>query len=1095
MRDRVATSCRDFARSRSFAFALCIAVAALPAGCGKAPQDPVPTASSDFSLQGEEQQEFRQRVESGAWLVEVREQDIDAHVSIESSGKSEDLRESTPRHGVVYRVVSLEAPGELRVRLRSADHPSWRGTVTVSIARFVRGPTDTPGERELGYTAWDAAGRQHASANPEGWTGAADHLNEAMTHFETAGDDAARAAAAYALANVQYGARDDWAAAIRAAEMAADLFAGLDDETNAHNANSVRGVAEMSLASGMNPVTQRAEQKALFEVADRRLGDAAAYFEAHAMPLRAAFTTNMRGIRALNLGDDDSAATHFAHALTLAEASKDVSGQIHAKINLAWSRRTQGFVAEAAEEYGTLLPLLDPERQTYLYGAVLNNYGFCLITLGEFDRALRLHTEALDLFTRLGQQDERATQLTALGALYFRVGDTHRALETLRAAIAAQESVSDTRGLAGTLRLAGNAASAAGQHDMALEYLRRSLSSEANPRDVLRTRVLIAGELRSTGDFNGADAELAEALKSPVAVVRADATAERARLRLARKDTAGAILDLRAADEAYTRLGLDFSRIDTTASLAQLLLTGKDVAGAERAANDAVAIVQRIRFHSSNPEWRARFLSAQYAPFEARIAVDLAMGGADANAGAWRAFRTADEVRARSLAEQIADGPGTKESDPEVTRLRDALTDQQLRLEARLQAEDADAAGTQALQREIEEIRARLDARRAKVTDEGAGGSHLPESLRKVQDLLPAETVVVAYFVGDSASHAWLLARDQLRHAELPGRARLQRAIDATAELQPGSAAAREADLRLSRMLFGNLLDGITATRALLIPDGPLNGVPFAALPVAGGSDQLLLDRFLIGYAPSLTLALSPPRKTRNSGRRVAVISDPVYAPDDRRLPSLASGGGNLRSPRQVSPNKLTRLPYSALEAKAVIENFGSDAAISLSGFDATPERVEQLASTELSVLHFATHAVARKDSPERSALYLSEYSADGTLRPDSQITANDVMRTGLKAGVVVLSGCATGDGSMLRGEGVLGLTYGFLVNGSGSVIASLWPVEDASTARFMNEFYRAYRKSGNSAEALRTAQQRSRAASGAAAVWSSFVVRANGFP
>ena len=62
----------------------------------------------------------------------------------------------------------------------------------------------------------------------------------------------------------------------------------------------------------------------------------------------------------------------------------------------------------------------------------------------------------------------------------------------------------------------------------------------------------------------------------------------------------------------------------------------------------------------------------------------------------------------------------------------------------------------------------------------------------------------------------------------------------------------------------------------------------------------------------------------------------------------------------------------------------------------------------------------------------------------------------------MVLSGCATGDGRELRGEGVLGLTYGFLANGSHTVVASLWPVEDALTARFMEEFYAAYRSSGS---------------------------------
>ena len=91
--------------------------------------------------------------------------------------------------------------------------------------------------------------------------------------------------------------------------------------------------------------------------------------------------------------------------------------------------------------------------------------------------------------------------------------------------------------------------------------------------------------------------------------------------------------------------------------------------------------------------------------------------------------------------------------------------------------------------------------------------------------------------------------------------------------------------------------------------------------------------------------------------------------------------------------------------------------------------------------------------------------------------------------------GCATGDGGELRGEGVLGLTYGFLANGSRSVVAALWPIEDASTARFMNEFYRAYRASRpRRPNALRTAQLRTRGGH-EHAVWSSFVVRANEFP
>jgi CHAT domain-containing protein len=195
-----------------------------------------------------------------------------------------------------------------------------------------------------------------------------------------------------------------------------------------------------------------------------------------------------------------------------------------------------------------------------------------------------------------------------------------------------------------------------------------------------------------------------------------------------------------------------------------------------------------------------------------------------------------------------------------------------------------------------------------------------------------------------------------------------------------------------------------------------------------------------------------------------------------------------------VDTGGLARLPYSAIEARAVVRAFEGTDVIELAGFNATARRVIELPSQDLEVLHFATHAVTRRDAPEQSALFLSEFAADGSPLAIDRLTADDIARSGLRADVVVLSGCSTGEGSELRGEGVLGLTYGFLANGSQTVVASLWPVEDALTARFMEEFYAAYRTSGRAADALRTAQLRTRG-SADSTVWSSFVVRANGLP
>jgi CHAT domain-containing protein/tetratricopeptide (TPR) repeat protein len=1094
VRDHLAVQHRNKSRHNALQL-VCIAALMCVAACTRSRPDPVPEFTTQLKLEADKQPSVARTLSPGAYLIEVAERDIELLVAIDAAGTHTELQEQAPRHGTVYQVVSLSAPATVRIQVSSADNPTKRGSADVRISRWQRSLDAPPEDRELGFTALAAALARDPKATPDSWARAADKINQAITHFENAGDEAARAKAAYALANLQYVERDDRAAAVRAAEIAADAFDASDDAAGMQNAATLRAAAELELASAMNAGTQGAEQKALYDAADRRLQQAAKYFGEHGLPVRAAYAVNMRGIRALNVGAYEEAGVFFSKAVEMARANEDVAEQAKSLANLAWVHRLRGFISQAAAEYESLLPMVDRERQAYQYGALLANYGFCLIALGDFDRALELHTEALELFTKMGDEDERATELAALGGLYLRVGDTNRALETLRAAIVAQERLSDARGLASTLRVAANASSSVGQHDIALEYLRRSAQIDANPHDVARTRVLIAGELRMLGNTRAAESELSQALASTNALARANALEERARLRQVRRDSAGAVADLREADRQYTQIGFDFSRIDTNTQLSQLLLASGDVAGASATADEAVSIVRRIRVKSANPEWRARFLSAQYSPFEARIAADLASGAPGDVTAVWRGFRTAEEVRARSLADQLAFDPGGTQSrqDSEGDALRARLTSQQLRLESRVQRQDADEAGTLELRRDIEETRAQIDAHRLRQAAVESSETTLPDTLRRVQDKLPPDTVVLAYFVGDARTHAWLMSRKTLRHTLLPGRETIERAIDAAFAIQAGPAEVREAERKLGAMLLADQLDGVTEKRMLVIPDGPLNGVPFAALPVPRAAADLLIDRFVLGYAPSLALAMQSAPHVHAQSTRVAVISDPVYAPDDRRLPALGTGG-NFRGSRQASPNKLTRLPYSALEAKAVVTTFGVKDTIELAGFDATPARVLQLASSNLAVLHFATHAVARKDSPEQSALFLSEYAPDGALIPDSRLTANDITRNGLRADVVVLSGCATGDGGSLRGEGVLGLTYGFLANGSGSVVASLWPVEDASTARLMNEFYRAYRISGRAAESLRTAQLRTRGAAGTQA-WSSFVVRANGFP
>ena len=197
------------------------------------------------------------------------------------------------------------------------------------------------------------------------------------------------------------------------------------------------------------------------------------------------------------------------------------------------------------------------ERQAYQYGVAAQQLRLLPHRAGRLrPGAGAAHRSARRCSRAWATRIERATQLAALGALYFRWATPTRALETLRAAIVAQEKSSDTAPLASTLRVAGNAAATLGQHDLALEYLRRSARIDANQHGVSRTRVLIAGELRTIGDHRAARGGAGRSRSHrTIALVHADALAERARLRLAQKNAAATLADLRAADQRLCGAG------------------------------------------------------------------------------------------------------------------------------------------------------------------------------------------------------------------------------------------------------------------------------------------------------------------------------------------------------------------------------------------------------------------------------------------------------------------------------------------------------------------------------------------------------------
>src|SRR5205085_4697147 len=126
---------------------------------------------------------------------------------------------------------------------------------------------------------------------------------------------------------------------------------------------------------------------------------------------------------------------------------------------------------------------------------------------------------------------------------------------------------------------------------------------------------------------------------------------------------------------------------------------------------------------------------------------------------------------------------------------------------------------------------------------------------------------------------------------------------------------------------------------------------------------------------------------------------------------------------------------------------------------------------TQYAILHFATHGLLDPKRPEHSGLLLSTVNREGQAQ-NGFVGLQDIYGLRAPVDLVVLSACQTALGKDVRGEGLLGLTRGFMYAGASSVMASLWKVDDEATAELMRQAYvNMLQKGMTPAAALRAAQ------------------------
>ena len=717
--------------------------------------------------------------------------------------------------------------------------------------------------------------------------------------------------------------------------------------------------------------------------------------------------------------------------------------------------------------------------------AALSTLAYTYEEMGDGPRALRHWEDASRLFEAAGLQLAVLEMYIKIGTGYL-ASDTRVALEWFEKARAQSEASGNDHLRSWALRFIGVAHLASGDAARGREYLEQSLDVQRSVGDPLfRMRTLVdAGRAyHALGDRARAVACFDEALA------------------LSRREGDRGT----EARALYQLAGVSVAQGDLTRARARI--------------ESALGIADSIRTEAESGDLRVSYLASVHQFHELHMDVLMRLHATRPREGlAARAFEAVERARARALLDSLAESgvdlragvdPVLLEReqvlaaafDDWAARQRDVGEDPARRAEADRLADEY---------RDLEERHSQLQAEIRRRSPHYAGLAQ-PEPLGLAdtqRQVLDPGTVLLEYALGDERSYVWAVSHRDYTSVVLPPRAEIEqlaarvyerltaRSVAARAGGAPGDVERADIEYwqeaaRLSELLIGPVADRLAGKRILVVADGLLQYIPFAALPVPAPRPEptpLLVEHEIVNLPSASVLALLR-RETANRVRpakTVAVLADPVFEPDDPRLrarrraggttsgrPELAAApaGGALRAVRQGTWVVPPRLASTRQEADAIVATVPSGMALRKTDFDASRAAAMSPELAEYRVVHFATHGVFDNENPGLSGLILSLFDEGGRAQ-DGFLRLRDIYNLRLPADLIVLSACDTALGRQVKGEGLVGMVRGFFHAGALRVVASLWKVDDEATGALMSRLYVEMLKEQRSpAAALREAQ------------------------
>jgi CHAT domain-containing protein/Tfp pilus assembly protein PilF len=820
-----------------------------------------------------------------------------------------------------------------------------------------------------------------------------------------------------------------------------------------------------------------------------------------------ATTLNNIGLIYDSLGERQKALGYYSRALPILQRVGDKRVEAYTLSNIGLAYDSLGEKQKALDNYKQALQMLQTVGDRQAEAATLNNIGFVYNSLGEKERALDYYGQALTILRAVGDRHLEAITINNIGYVHESLDEKVKALEYFNQALPILRLVGDRRVEAVTLNNIGLVYDSLGEKEKALEYFNRSLPL----RRVVGDR---QGEAITLGDIGYSYASSDERLKAldyysrALSLSRAveDRSLEASTLRriaLVERDR-GNLVEARIRIEAALEI---IESLRTKIVSQELRATY--FASAQQYFETYIDLLMQLHVLYPSEGNDGRALQASERARARGLLEMLTEAGANIRQGVdpellEREHSLQQMLNAKAAAQnRLMQDNRNEEQLAALKKEIKLLLGQYHELEAQIRfTSPRYAALTQPSPLSLREIQARVLDPDTLLLEYSLGTdrSYLwmvtSNSLRSTE-LPPREEIEIA------TRRVYELLTERNRRVK----------FETAAERQVRIAAADSEYLRRAADLSQTLLGPAAAElgkggkkRLLIVSDGALNYVPFGALPIpevrpAGKERPVRQESVSAGSAtldPSNTFVplvvehevVSLPSAStlgvlrwETAGRKratktLAVLADPVFAKDDERLKKgrssarpptrgaetaggqlsngLRFGGQNsAQGPTEADePSRIQRLLFTRREAEEILSLVPEADRMRALDFDANRMTAINSELGRYRFVHFATHGLIDSAHPELSGIVLSLFNRQGR-EQDGFLRVHEIFNLKLPVDLVVLSGCRTGLGKEIKGEGLIGLTRGFMYAGAARVMVSLWDVSDEASARLMVQFYK----------------------------------------